>query len=313
MNMAKTQKYIDLHMDMALYLRGEKPLQVTLPMIQNRLSAFLASVFVPPEIKGQENILQETRKQINWYKRLQTKNKGQDFRVVLSKKDFALLEKSVRLVIHLEGLNALNPSTLSYLTKWRNAGVRSAGLLWNNDNAIGTSSASNRSNEGLSSFGRRVVATLDRLSILIDCAHLNKAGFYDILRFSSRPPFVSHGNAYVLCPHPRNYTDKQIRDIGKAGGVIGVFFSGRFVKEKGTPTIHDVVNHIEHIINIGGENCVAIGSDFGGITGKLVKKLSSVKDMSHLITECQRRGFTKEEIEKILWKNAERYLESNLP
>jgi membrane dipeptidase len=116
-----------------------------------------------------------------------------------------------------------------------------------------------------------------------------------------------------LCDSPRNYSDEQLRAIAESGGVIGIFFSKKFITGKGMPAlISNVVSHIQHIRKIASDDCVALGTDFGGIISGFPERLSSVSELPNLFSALRDEGFTEEMIEKICHKNAERVLKAYL-
>lgn len=101
--------------------------------------------------------------------------------------------------------------------------------------------------------------------MLVDVSHLNEPGFWDVLEVSTDPVLASHSNAHALCPHPRNLTDQQIRALADRGSDRRQFLC-RFLEPSAQATSEHVVEQIAYLLQVGGEDCPALGSDFDGIS-----------------------------------------------
>lgn len=141
------------------------------------------------------------------------------------------------------------------------AGVKMLTLTWNNKNAI---ASGNKTGDGLSHFGRDVVRTLEDRRVVVDVSHLNDRSFWDVLEVAERPFAASHSNARAVCGHPRNLTDDQFRALAERGGIVGLNFCQRFLADSGPVTRDDVLRHVDHMLELGGEHVVALGSDYDG-------------------------------------------------
>lgn len=159
-------------------------------------------------------------------------------------------------------------------------GVRAMGLTWNHGNAI-ADGVGEESDRGLTVFGRMVIQEMNRLGMLVDVSHLAPKGVWDVLENTSAPILASHSNAKSVHPHRRNLDDEQIRGIIQNGGVIGMTFVPYFVAE-GKAYITDLLRHVDHILSLGGEDHLGIGSDFDGITETMVD-LKSGSDYPKLL------------------------------
>lgn len=197
-------------------------------------------------------------------------------------------------------------------------GIRLITLTWNYANCFGypNSTSSAEMSRGLTDFGKEAVLHMNELGILVDVSHLSDGGFWDVQKIAKKPFIASHSNARALCPHPRNLTDDMIRALGNAGGVIGLNFCPSFLEtapEGETPrsTIAALLRHARHLANVGGIDCVAIGSDFDGISGEL--EISGVQDMPNLLEQLATAGFTSGDIDKIALQNVTRVLDAVLP
>lgn len=142
------------------------------------------------------------------------------------------------------------------------AGVRMITLTWNGPNALGSG---NDTTDGLTAFGRTMVRELERRTIMVDVSHLNDAGFKDVCAVAERPFAASHSNARAVCGHPRNLADWQLREIADRGGVVGLNFCRDFLSDvHADPTHDDVLRHVDHVLEVAGEDVLALGSDYDG-------------------------------------------------
>ncbi|OGZ42775.1 MAG: hypothetical protein A3J55_03890 [Candidatus Ryanbacteria bacterium RIFCSPHIGHO2_02_FULL_45_17b] len=302
------KKFIDLHVDLVSHVRDGDASQTNMEAVRKNNRLFFASVFIDPKRASVPAKIHECIKtDIAWYRGLEKSA----FVTISTKTDLVDMQASQKtgFILHVEGADALTPQTENYLEEWANLGLRSLGLVWNADNALATSAASFKERIGLSDFGKQIVQKLNNLHVIIDLAHINERGFYDVLEISTVPPIVTHGNSYVLAPHPRNFTDEQLVALRDAGGIVGVFFSGKYINPSGSPTIDDVVRHILHIVEVAGVDTVAIGSDFGGITSGLVSGLEHVDRMNDLARKLAEVGVSNGDRERIFYGNVSRYLE----
>ncbi|MCR8907373.1 membrane dipeptidase [Thermophilibacter sp. ET337] len=153
---------------------------------------------------------------------------------------------------------------LGLVTALAGRGVLMASLTWN---AAGPLASGHDSHAGLSPIGASALAEMERAGMALDVSHLNDEGFADVCRLARRPFAASHSNARAVCGHPRNLTDDQFREIRDCGGVVGLNYCCRFLADDGAPetvTFDDVAAHVEHWLDLGGEDVVALGSDFDG-------------------------------------------------
>ncbi len=122
---------------------------------------------------------------------------------------------------------------------------------------------------------------------------------------AARAPFSSHSGAAGVHPHPRNLDDDQIRALASAGGIVGVIFVAPYLG--GTfCTVERIADHIEHVARVGGEDCVALGSDFDGFL-PLPRGLRDAADLPRLTEILWRRGWREPLLGKLLGENALRY------
>lgn len=140
-------------------------------------------------------------------------------------------------------------------------------------------------------------------------SHLNDPGFYQLLDLVHRPFVASHSNARGVCPHPRNLTDDQIRQMVSRRCLIGLNYYTRFLREDGQPELGDLMRHIDHFLALGAENCLALGSDFDG--ADLPQFLSSPTKAAGLYGELAERYGTAL-CDQLFYGNTMRFFEENL-
>jgi membrane dipeptidase len=227
-------------------------------------------------------------------------------------------EGSVVVLPHLEGAEAVRPD-LSNLTDLYDAGVRSIGLVWSRENAFGYGvpfryPSSPDVGPGLTDAGRDLVYACNDLGIVVDCAHLNERGFWDVAELSDAPLVVTHTAAHALCPSSRNVTDEQLDAVADSGGVVGVTFGVSDLRPDGEfdadVPLSVLVDHVEYIADRLGVAHVALGSDFDGAT--IPDALGDVRGLPDLFDELRSRGFDEEELAKIAHGNWFRVLEETL-
>src|SRR5438105_13161507 len=171
--------------------------------------------------------------------------------------------KKIGFLITLEGVEPLGDD-LDLLRAFYELGVRVIGLTHARTNAAGYGgifAASGSSPEGLTPFGRELARECERLGVIVDLAHINPAGFKEIVDLTTKPPIVSHTNARKFYDVERNISDEQIKMVGQRRGVIGV--NAVLVSaKKQNATLDHYVDHIQHIIDLAGVDSVGIGFDF---------------------------------------------------
>ena len=186
-------------------------------------------------------------------------------------------------------------------------GVRMLTLTWNGENELGSGHATGR---GLSPFGREAVPELERQGILVDVSHLNDRGLEQVLELASRPFAASHSNARAVCPHRRNLTDSQIKEMAARRCLIGLNFYSPFLRPDGRPArLDDLYRHIAHFMELGAEDCLALGSDFDG--ADLPPCLDGPEKAAGLYPYLLDRGISPAVCDKLLFGNALAFFRAN--
>ncbi len=181
---------------------------------------------------------------------------------------------------------------------FRNRGVVYMTLCHNGDNDICDSAKGNNEHGGVSQFGADVIREMNRVGMMVDLSHGGEKSFYDALDISAQPIVCSHSSAKVLCDHPRNLTDDQMRALAQKGGVAQVTFYHGFLKSEGEASIIDAIAHLNHMVKIMGVEHVGIGTDFDGDGG--VKGIASASELINFTRRLLRERYTNEEIQ-MLW------------
>ena len=216
-------------------------------------------------------------------------------------------------------------------------GVRVIQLTYNPANQLGDGCMV-LENRGLTKFGHEVVARLNERRIMVDLSHSGQSTCLDAARASKQPISINHTGCRALCDLPRNKTDEELELVAGKGGFVGIYFMP-FLTKDGHPHAGDVVAHIEHAVNVCGEDHVGIGTDGTvtpiddlhvyqsflakqiadraktGVGAKgeradtypFVVDLRGVNQFRELADLLRKRGFSESRIEKILGLNFLRY------
>jgi len=171
-------------------------------------------------------------------------------------------------------------------------------LCHNGDNQICDSARrSNATHGGVSEFGAKVIAEMNRLGIMVDLSHAAESSFYDALDISSTPIVCSHSNAKALCDVPRNITDDQMRALAAKDGVCQITLYNGFLTTDGKACIDDAMRHLDHAISIMGVDHVGLGTDFDGDGG--VPGLANASELINFTKAMLRRRYSEDDMAKI--------------
>ena len=188
-------------------------------------------------------------------------------------------------------------------------GVRLITLTWNYPNGLGEPHCGEQ-HKKLTTKGIEFVEAMQDLGIIVDCSHLNDAGTEQLGDILDTPFVASHSNAREVTAHTRNLPDNLIKLIANKGGVIGLNFAQSFLGTSPVSRIEDIVKHGLYLINKGGEDVVALGTDFDGI--KPNTEIKDASEMYRLYDAFKEAGLSVEQCEKLFWKNADRLLKEIL-
>ncbi|PHV71044.1 peptidase M19 [Sporanaerobium hydrogeniformans] len=195
--------------------------------------------------------------------------------------------------------------SLENLIKLVEEGIRLMTLTWNYENTL---AAPHWSTKGLTSFGKEVAQLANTLPLLLDISHASEGVLKDLQGLYHKPIVASHSNAYAIYPHTRNLSDGAIRQVAESGGVIGINFYSVFLDGSMYSTIEAIERHLNYILKVGGEEVIALGSDFDGIVCK--NEVCHAGEMGKL-TQSLSKKYSPRLIEKWTYQNAERLLREN--
>jgi membrane dipeptidase len=270
-----------------------------------------------------------------------TKRYPETFEFARTVDDIERIQKSGKIasLIGIEGGHSIENS-LETLRQLHKLGAGYMTLTHSDTLAWADSATDDPQHGGLSPFGEEVVHEMNRLGMLVDLSHVSQETMKDTLRVSKAPIIFSHSSARAIADHPRNVPDDVLRMTAKNGGVVMVnFFSGfiepesarrmaemfnvsrelrkkfpddaEYEKEKARwrarnpilpGAIHDVVDHIDHIVRVAGIDHVGIGSDFDGVP-TLPDQLEDVSTYPLITQALLTRGYTAEEVHRMMSGN----------
>ncbi len=249
--------------------------------------------------------LQQCLMMVDAYERMLEKHR--DSFVKFSKEYDARKDARIATLLTVEGGEAIEGS-LAVLRTLHRLGVRAMTFTWNHNNELAYA-AVKRFGKGLTRLGKEVLAQMDDLAMAVDVSHLNDAGIDDVLAYGKVAPYASHSNARTICNTPRALCDEHIKEITKRGGVVGVNFYPKQLRDRGDASIKDIVAHIVHVVKVGGINGCAIGSDFDGMQ-EYPQGMKNPSDLQDLVAALFAQGFTKEDVERIAHANLIDYLKA---
>lgn len=218
-------------------------------------------------------------------------------------------------IFHIEGAEAIDPD-FCVLDVLYQAGLRSLGPVWSRPTIFAEGvpfrfPSSPDIGDGLTDHGFRLVDRCNELGIMFDLSHLNEAGFWDVAKRSTHPLVATHSNAHSICPHARNLTDKQLAAIAESDGMVGLNFAVAFLRDDGrmradTP-LSLVLQHLDHLIGVVGEDRVGFGSDFDGAV--VPTEISDVSGLQIVRNAMRQHGYDDALMKKLCYGNWLRVLE----
>ena len=257
------------------------------------------------------------------------------FFIVKSTSDIELLDRE-RLGIAFGMENgAPIEGDLSRVQFYHDKGIRYITLTHSKSNHISDSSydENHQWEGGLSSFGKELIREMNKVGIMVDISHVSDKAFYESIEISEVPVIASHSSLRHFTPgFERNVSDDMLIKLASKGGVISINFGSSFLTKKSLEyrrnreghypfaDVTDVVDHIDRVVNLVGIDHVGIGSDYDGVGDTLPSNLKDVSTFPNLISELLTRGYTEEDIEKILsgniirvWKEVEDFANGRKP
>lgn len=305
--MERIRNIIDLHCDTltkcekrGFHLTNES-LQLSLCKLPENIRLCQAmAVFIPDELRGYD--AERYFDRVYEYFLAETKKYNIEQLFDESKIYEALLSKRFAAMLTVEGGAVLN-GKLENVKRIYDLGVRMMTLTWNAANEI---CGGVETTQGFTAFGRKVVAEMERLGMVLDVSHLSDAGFFELCGLASKPFAASHSNSRKICKHPRNLTDGMFVQIANRGGIVGLNYCKRFIRDDGeNGTVADLIRHAHHFLELGGEDTLALGSDFDGTD--VPDYISGVEKLGFLAEAFEKSGISRAVTDKILFINAAKF------
>lgn len=234
--------------------------------------------------------------------RLRIVRSGADVRRLLA--DRAAGKSATGALLSIEGLHNLE-GRIENVERLHAAGFRMAGLAHFFDNELGGSMHGERKS-GVTPFGRQVVREMEARGMVVDLAHASPALFADVIAMARRPVVSSHGGVQATCKVNRNLTDDQLRAIAGTGGLIGIGYWDGAVCDISPASIAAAIDHARRVAGI---DHVALGSDFDGA----VATAFDTAGLAYVTQALLDRGFSEEEVAKVMGGNLLRFLAQQLP
>ena len=284
-------------------------------------------------VSGDEEPFEQSVREIaRWNARL--RSRPADLLHVLVAADIlrARAERRIGIIYGFQNA-AMMGSDASRAQLFADLGVRIVQLTYNPANQVGDGSMAPQ-NRGLTPFGRELVEALNAARVMVDLSHSGERTCLEAARVSRSPISINHTGCRALTDLPRNKTDAELRLVASRGGFVGIYFMP-FLSPDSVATAADVVAHIDHAVNVCGEDHVGIGSDGGttaiddmaayrgrirreiaerraagiGARGEnpdtvpFVEELTGPDQFRRLIALLERRGYSAGRIEKIMGLN----------
>lgn len=312
---------------------------------QGNVGAQFWSAYVPSETRLERRSAHNTLEQIDLIHRM-IKRYPETFEMASTADDIERIQKAGKIasMIGVEGGHSIENS-LSLLRIFYGLGVRYMTLTHSDSLDWADSATDSAKSQGLSPFGEEVIRTMNRLGMLVDISHVSIETMEDALRVSEAPVIASHSSARAIADHVRNVPDEILLKVKQNNGIVMVnYFSGFIVPESAQQmtemfqvrrelkkkfpkesdfrreynqwksshkmipgTIHDVVDHIDHIAKVAGVDHVGIGSDFDGVS-TLPSQLEDVATYPLITQALLDRGYDETQIKKIMGQNLLRVL-----
>jgi membrane dipeptidase len=312
-------------------------------MVEGGLDAEFFSVFVHPESVDLTQFFAIGMKQVDLLQRTAANSGG---RLAFARSAAEIRDNAAKGVISMllavEGGHMLLPGNedeqIAHLRAYADRGVRALTLSWSSSSPIGGSTAEG-AQEGLTPFGRRVIQEMESAGMIIDLSHASDPLFWDAIRAAKKPLLFTHTGSRALSNHPRNASDSMLEAVARNGGAVCVGFSRTFLdtnfrkatqsllqkskamrnsekielyKREKLPDVplSTLAAHIEHVARVAGFDHVCLGSNFDGAP-MMVSGLEDVARLPSLTALLRQRGWSDENLRKLLGENVLRVLAAN--
>jgi len=334
---------IDIRQDQS---KVTPPLHTDLARLrQGRLGGQFWSVYIPTTLKGGDAV-RAVIEQIDVVHRID-ETYPDTFEFARTADDVMRIHRGGKIasLIGIEGGHSIGNS-LAVLRQLYALGARYMTITHSDNNDFADSATADPAHNGLTPFGKLVIAEMNRLGMLVDLSHVAPKTMHDVLDITAAPVIFSHSSARAITDHARNVPDEVLRRVKENDGVVMVSWVPTFSSEKarandaakdaetarlkalyrGQPekvkallteweaahpvpnaTVQDVADHIDHVVQVAGAEHVGLGADLDGITST-PQGLDSVAAYPTLFAELISRGYTDEQLKGIAGLNVLRVM-----
>ena len=276
-----------------------------LPQIEKWCQTF--AIFIPDSKRGVDAVSYYEQVLAYFHKMLQKHadivemaNTADDIRRITGSKKCAAL-------LSVEG-GAVLDGKLENIEKLKKDGVKMMTLTWNGANELASGSVNPEM--GFTSFGREAVREMERQNIIVDVSHLNDKGMEELMGFATKPIIATHSNLRSVCSHKRNVTEEMFKYIVEHKGLCGLNLLHGFVSDEPMKDSKaELFRHVYRMLELGGEDVIACGSDFdGGITSQMDNPALFASFGDYMVEH----GISRRVSDKIMFENALHFFEENI-
>lgn len=286
---------------------------------------------VAPSVASIESPSVTLRKIGRWIREI---NKRDDLLLVRTAGDIlkAKREGKLGIIMHFQGTDPLEDK-LDYLDAYKALGVGVIQLAYNTKNRIGDG-CEELVDSGVSRLGVRMIKRMNEIGVIVDCSHTGERTTLDAINLSTAPVVVTHANAKALQASPRNLSDTVIKEIAASGGVVGAVSFPGFISPDTRPSLDQFVDHIAYMADLVGIDHVGLGLDHSDVQFPFCDDeyarriyvelledgtwstdsypeppyygpvgLETPADYSNLTVHLLKRGFSHDDVEKVMGQN----------
>ena len=266
-----------------------------LPQIEKWCQTF--AIFIPDSKRGAEAVSYYEQVLAYFHKMANT---ADDIRRITGSKKCAAL-------LSVEG-GAVLDGKLENIEKLKKDGVKMMTLTWNGANELASGNVNPEM--GFTAFGREAVREMERQNIIVDVSHLNDKGMEELMGFATKPIIATHSNLRSVCSHKRNVTEEMFKYIVEHKGLCGLNLLHGFVSDEPMKDSKaELFRHVYRMLELGGEDVIACGSDFdGGITSQMDNPALFASFGDYMVEH----GISRRVSDKIMFENALHFFEENI-
>ena len=276
-----------------------------LPQMEKWCQTF--AIFIPDSKRGADAVYYYEQVLAYFHKMLQKHadivemaNTADDIRRITGSKKCAAL-------LSVEG-GAVLDGKLENIEKLKKDGVKMMTLTWNGANELASGNVNPEM--GFTAFGREAVKEMERQNIIVDVSHLNDKGMEELMGFATKPIIATHSNLRSVCSHKRNVTEEMFKYIVEHKGLCGLNLLHGFVSDEPMKDSKaELFRHVYRMLELGGEDVIACGSDFdGGITSQMDNPALFASFGDYMVDH----GISRRVSDKIMFENALHFFEENI-